>query len=619
MQLKAILILQFFFLICFIPVKAQEVVIERSEKTEVIDGQNYYIHSVSKGQTLYSISKVYNVSVDELFTINPETKNGLSINQLIKIPVKKPVDTQTDLSSDVTSSPSDSNTIKHIVKSSETLFSIARNYKITTADILKTNQGLSERILPGQTILIPVSKDDIIIRNDISEENFFIHTVKNKETLYSIAKSYLVSIEEIIEMNPGLNEKIKKGQSIRIPVKEKKAIPEIIYVPATDTLKLIKQRFSDSYCNSPVLSDIYEIAFIMPLYLDRAYEVKIPETENEPRNFKSLSFIEFYEGAMLAVDTMKNQGMNLKFYVYDDVNDSTTTSQLLKKPEFQDVDLFIGPFFRRSFNLVQNFAVTKNINIVNPLSPKQIIIKNNQNVFKVVSSNTTQYSKLAEYLSQVYPKANIIIVNNNNNKNSIGESKNFRDKMTNLYVKAGRTDSAVKLVQYFNTGFKSVTDNLKTDCDNIVITLATGEIFYTSYIRNLRNYADNFNITLFSPSNIIKYESLELEYLQDLNINIFSSNFVDYSKQEVKAFVNSFRNAYHTEPEYYAYAGYDITLYFLNALQKYGRDFHNCVNTVNYKGLQTKFSFKILNDESGFENNSLSIYKMVDYKWVEVE
>ena len=66
---------------------AQEV-IERSSKTTQIGGKEYYMHHVKQGQTLYSISKAYNVSIEEIERLNPEVKNGLKAGLVLGIPVR---------------------------------------------------------------------------------------------------------------------------------------------------------------------------------------------------------------------------------------------------------------------------------------------------------------------------------------------------------------------------------------------------------------------------------------------------------------------------------------------------------------------------------------------------
>jgi len=613
----------FFILsVCFVLIAgdlvAQEVTIERSQQTEIIDGKYYYIHKVTKGQTLYSIAKAYEVSVDEILFMNPDAKSAISINQLLKIPFSAKKDAGIADALNV-ATKGDSNYILHTVKSSETLFSISRNYNVVPADVLKINEGLTERIIPGQIIKIPVNKQEILPQPVIAEgkADFFIHTVQKKETLYSIAKAYLVSLDEIRAINPGLDEKIKQGQGIRIPASSKK---EVAVKPA-DSNSSAKKTAVDAelYCKSPSLSTSYNVAMMIPFFLNKAGEVHVPENDAATRNFKSLNFIEFYEGALMAVDSMKRRGMNLNLYVYDDPNDSSFAAKIIAKPEMSKMDLFIGPFFRSSFKVFDDFAGNNNINLVNPVSPRDELVEGNPNVFKVVPSNYTQFSELAEYLVKDYPGANVIVVNNQNNKELQAEAEFLKNAVNVAYFKNGVKDTVCRLVHYFNTGLQSVTSKLKSGTPNIVITLATGEVFYTSYIRSLRTYAETFNVTLITQPYIRKYESLEIEYMQQLKLNVFSSSFIDYSDNDVKKFVASFREKYNTDPDSLAFAGYDITMFFLNALFLYGRNFQHCVNATGYKPLHLNFKFLKREEGSGYENQTLCVYKFEDFKLVKVK
>ena len=178
----------------------------------------------------------------------------------------------------------------------------------------------------------------------------------------------------------------------------------------------------------------------------------------------------------------------------------------------------------------------------------------------------------------------------------------------------------VKIINYYNVGMNGISDNLKSGCINIIITLATGEVFYTNYIRDLKGYADNYDIILFTKPYLLKYESLELEYLQQLKLHIFSPNYIDYNLQAVNDFINKFHEKYYTEPDLYAFMGYDITFYFLRALYKYGRNFKYCLKDDIVEGLCSKFKFISQDKDSGYENRGIYIYKIdEDYKLVKIK
>ncbi len=163
-----------------------------------------------KGETLYGIARIYNVSADELKEANPEWVDGLKTGQYIKIPMKDPVQ-PTDESNKVVVKEGN----VHQILAGETLYSISRKYKVGIPELKTANPGLTNNLNPGQTLIIPELVTEGAPQED--EKKFYEHTVKAKETLYGIARKYRISIDSLGMFNPGLTENIYPGEVIRIP------------------------------------------------------------------------------------------------------------------------------------------------------------------------------------------------------------------------------------------------------------------------------------------------------------------------------------------------------------------------------------------------------------------
>ena len=186
-------------------------------------------HKVIKGETIYQISKKYNVTPAEIFKINPESQNGLQENAILIIPnsnsfsynIKK------------TEIPVNKTSINHLVQAKETLYGISKQYNVTIADIEKANIDLlKEGMKPGQLIVIPAKntqKKEIKITptmvSSASTENTSnpnIHIVKPQETLFGIARLYNVSVNDLDKLNSEiLVDGLQIGETIAIPNKKK--------------------------------------------------------------------------------------------------------------------------------------------------------------------------------------------------------------------------------------------------------------------------------------------------------------------------------------------------------------------------------------------------------------
>lgn len=156
---------------------------------------------VKQGDSLYSIARTYNTTVQELKEINNLTSNNLSIGQTLKIPV-------------VNDSSSGETSITYVVKKGDSLYSIASKYNVTITEIKKANNLTSNLLSIGQTLKIPMTT------SDTPSEDYVEYTVKKGDSLYSIAKRYDVSVEELIDFNNLKSSILSVGQVLKIPTEE---------------------------------------------------------------------------------------------------------------------------------------------------------------------------------------------------------------------------------------------------------------------------------------------------------------------------------------------------------------------------------------------------------------
>ena len=153
-----------------------------------VTGKNYYI--VKSGDTLYSIAKKYNTTVDEIKKLNNLKSDNLSIGMELKIKEE----------------PSSTNYIDYVVKSGDNLYSIAKKYNTTVDEIKKLN-GLTSNLLNiGMTLKIPIQIG-----------NYINYTVKSGDNLYSIAKKYNTTVDEIKKLNGLTSNLLSIGMELKIP------------------------------------------------------------------------------------------------------------------------------------------------------------------------------------------------------------------------------------------------------------------------------------------------------------------------------------------------------------------------------------------------------------------
>lgn len=494
----------------------------------------------------------------------------------------------------------------HTVQKGESVWKIAKAYSVTTDDILSVNPEAKTEIKPGQVLKVIVKNKKVEYQN---------HTVAKCESLYKIAKKYNVSIESIKEANPDLGEKIKPGQVLKIPVKTAPATIQTAKVIVSDTVKSSEYKSEKSDCNKPKLLESYNIALMIPFYLSQTYQINPDDPnidEKDQDDYASFTFIQFYEGVLMALDSLKKFGFSAKVYVYDVDEDSSKTQALLEKPELAKMNLIIGPFFKSSLIPVVDFAKKHNIRVVDPVSSDEDILKGNPLVFKATPSVSTQFTDIAAYFLNTYPTATIIIAHNNK-ESELKYLTSLKEALNIQLKKAGRSENSFKEVVINQVGVGGITKLFNPSDTNIILTLTNGEVFVSNYVRNLSDVFDSYKMIVVGLPGWKNYENIEAEYFQNINLHLFSSNFVDYSREDVKDFILKYRSKYNTEPNKYAFQGFDIGMFFFKALKTYGPSFEGCIDNLSGTYLQSKYDFKTSGEGNGYENQELNIYRYFDF------
>ncbi len=186
---------------------------EGTQNKIVIDGQSFYLYEVQKSEGLYRIGKNFGVSQQEILKYNPEAAQGLNLGQVLKIPIIP------GRNSNTTELNRNDKYIYHKVEKGQTLFFISKKYNVDQKEIIALNPGVDKSLRIGYELRIPVKevKEEKQTPQD-TNQNFIVHEVKPKETLYFLSKKYNVSVEQIIQSNPGLESGIiQVGAQLKIP------------------------------------------------------------------------------------------------------------------------------------------------------------------------------------------------------------------------------------------------------------------------------------------------------------------------------------------------------------------------------------------------------------------
>jgi LysM repeat protein/ABC-type branched-subunit amino acid transport system substrate-binding protein len=600
-----------------LPVSAQfqptEVI--RSQERTLINGKVYYIHTVQKGQTLYSICRVYGVTQEDVIRENPEIdpvslKEGLAI----RIPESKPKEA-------AVYPENREDFYAHTVRRGQTVYSLARKYKVTEDVIYHYNPWAREGIRDDQTIWIPRKKEMF----DISEEArandlFFYYTVKEKDTLYSIARLYGVEVPDIINANPELKEGLKAGQVLKIP-RIKAPEPDLTAVAdSLDNLALP--------CHPQDQQVVYNVALMLPFFAKfNMEEITLPtdtmaeEGTYEPvvrqQGLRGQAFSEFYEGFMLALDSLRETGFSVNLHVKDTERDTVKIKKIVRELSVLQPDLIIGPVYSEDVNITGRFARYQEINLVSPLSTRHRLIAGNTNILQVIPSRQAESLALAQYLRST-AQGHLILVRGTDST-SMSNSWLFKKYILDSIAQDSMTQPFIfKDYKLNDSLFRVLGKVLSKDLDNYIVVFSDDEPVVSQFITRLQSISAKYSIRLYGMPTWHTWKSIDLlNYFHYLQVCLITPFYIDNNDPKIKRFLSRSREVFGYEPYEvtplgysYSMLGYDIGFYFLSALRQYGKNFLPCLDQVSAEQLMTHFRFT-REGEGGYMNSN---FVLIQYK-----
>ncbi|SEF41332.1 PBP1 and LysM peptidoglycan-binding domain-containing protein [Parabacteroides chinchillae] len=545
-----------------------------------------FYHTIEQGQTVYAIATMYGVSVDDIYRLNPESKEGIKAGAVLKIPQKD------------TASSSDKNLAGnytyHTIQPKETLYSLSVKYAVPAENIIQANPGLSASTFNiGKIIRIPATKIEALPTTEKKTVTKEIeYTIEKKETMYRICRKFNISSNELIKYNPKLKNGIKAGMVIKIPVQSEETVTEMAVAPKEHDVNALLSTPKDIK-----RVDMIKIALLLPFM-----------TNESVASAATSRFIEYYEGLLLAVDSMRNMGCNIELSVYDTGNGTKKLNEILKEDALRDANLIIGAVQNEQITPVANFAQKHNIKYIIPFTSKNDDVLSNASVFQVNTPHSYLYSKASQAGCDLFADYNIILLDIKDKEEKTDFIKAFKAEMKGRQIK-------YKELPYHAETFQTDIEQLMSKDKRNVVIPTSGSLDALNKIKSpLRMLAEStpeYGITLFGYPEWQTYTRECLEDFYALNTYIYSNFYADNLAANVQNFYTSYKTWYsknliNTFPKY-GILGFDTGMYFISAIHKYGANFENNLDKIKYASIQTGFDFHRVNNWGGFINTNLFI------------
>lgn len=584
--------------------------VEKSDKSIIVFGKTYYLHTVEQGQTLYSISKAYGVKLADIYLANSDVaRSGLKSGSTIKIPASGTNDVSYDVDTD------DSYYVTHTVKPKQTIYYLSRKYNISEADLINLNPEIKNGLKVGQVIKIPKSGT---IRHNNNDVNY--HTVLPSETLFSLAQRYGVTISDIEAKNPDISTNgLRIGQVLEIPVYSK-SYEEILKINHNNRNSTANYDYDPLYFestdNTPCASFRYaanqkfDVAVLLPLFLQENQNFK----DKEKYYKNTARFYEFYFGLLLAAKQMKKSGVSIEFHIKDTRASTQEVKSILMSEQMKGMDLIIGPIYSSNFKIAANFANKHKINIVAPFKLRENkSVVSNPYVFLTSPTLDIEVANISSVLAKSYDNSILMLHNG-----TIEESKIIQLFRKNLVIAFSPfqhiNEIVFKNLNYKLSGASGLDNALSSGLYNIVVVPSNDQVFITNIVTKLNYLTKQYKIILYGLNAWERLRNIEIDYLRNLNFHYSTLSFVNNYDKKVKDFQLRYKTYFKDTPSTYSYMGYDISYYFLNLLKDYGKNFQFCLPTSKFKkyakGLEYDFNFRRVSQFGGFENDWVRIVKV---------
>ncbi|SMG11027.1 LysM peptidoglycan-binding domain-containing protein [Arenibacter troitsensis] len=550
--------------------------------------ENYEIYTVQPKETRWSIANKYGITIDSLLVLNPN---------LSKITDYLSSGQELLLPKMLGSSIEDQETQlynSYTVPAKQTFYSLEKKFGLTANEIIALNPEIKERggLKEGMVLRIPAKK---VETGEVNIENYNFYEVKPKQTEFSLTRKFGVTYKELLELNPELKDGLKAGMVLKLP----KAQTGNFDVKNALILDKINLRDSINTLNRP------KLVFLLPFRLDRLDLNDNAATKSAIENRKDVKYsLGLYSGAMVALDSIAKLGISVDVKTYDTQLDMNRTKGILQKENLIGVSAIFGPLEAQSLKEVALQASEYGVPVVAPLTDKSDLSLNN--VFFALPSEKVMEEHMMTYVEGLRTKENVIIIADQKNKPT---ESTLLMKFPGAKIVALKEDRTVDI--------DKISKILSQDTENWVF-LETDQANVVYHVGSLLNslISKEISIRLFTTDKNKAFDSEVVSYSHLSNLRFTYPS----ASREVgeNSFTKLYRKKYGADPDTYAVRGFDLTYDLLLKLA-YKNDLVSAsklVGETEYVGNKFNFNKDI---SSGYFNRASYILGYENMNIVELK
>ena len=496
---------------------------------------------------------------------------------------------------------------------------------------------------------VKISQDKVRVNG----ESYYAHVVTEKQTLYSISKAYNVSLQDIYDSNKNLdleNAGLKVGQVIFIPTQptvpadtktekpattgssamdrwlfpgnnrmnqnppatEKPAAEPETQVQAADG-ETVSGAFSRNGLHSnaeetvsPQQPDSLKVqidslttaadsldAFVLDIPERISIALLLPFTSSR----LSDNTVDFYSGLLLAARDLGKSGVRIDIDAID-VRDSTS----ITPASLTGHDIIFGPITAKDMKVMLEKCPEGKL-IVSPLDPQAGVLTKGSPSIQAPTPTSLQNQDIVRWaVEDLAPGDSLVLITQKGVTLSEG-SRCIVDALKESGVKYHTISYGILEGLQIQKAFEW---HCSANGTTRYIVAADDESFANDAVRNVNLMLfKKHDVALYAPSRIRSFNMIETEYLHSVNTHISAAYFTDWGDKNVSNFIMAYRALYNTEPNQFAFHGYDTLHFFVNICRTYGRQWPKMLQDYSERGLQTDFRFAREEGSEGFVNTAV--------------
>ena len=455
--------------------------------------------------------------------------------------------------------------LSHVVLERQTLFGIAKAYGVSVDELYEANPSLHQTGLQKNAILLvpyheaAPQEEEKVPQGDGS---YTEHIVKWYEDIEDIARRYDVTVKEIMELNGLKNKKLSTRQVLRIPVKAVAAEGAPADTAAVAAAVPVAAASEEAVPAAPVEQPDTTLLSI------RAHEgvdfsLVLPLRSGELN-------MDFYSGVLMALKDLEAEGNKATAHIYDLSAGLPPMDALVKS------DFVLGPVASRDLEAILQ-RVDSQVPVISPLDQKATALSTYyHNLIQVPGAADNQYEDLATWLQADTQEDDTVILITEKGAGNIAAPVAIRSAMARL--------------------------TLDYEILNYAIVEGRGIPTRLMEAMSLEGLGKGYDIVMYAPSKVRTFDTIEGSAYHDASLHISTAYFADYTAPEVDRFVQAYRALFRTEPSQFAFQGYDITRYFVQAVARHGNAWTHYLGAKKESGMHTDFLFAP--DENGNYHNT---------------